>query len=108
LLQTIHFPGESSNSSQNPKEGTVFILVPRKYRVNEKECNPVPGNMYGVMYLKKWSHKGNICKKGNGNPKNYTKYDTVRLNPTYVRVCTALLSRKQTLTGQTKAKFINS
>jgi hypothetical protein len=73
LLQTIHVAGESNNSSQNPKVGIVFILVLRKCSVNEKVCNSVPGNIYGVMYFKKWSHKGNICKKGNGNPKNYTK-----------------------------------
>lgn len=82
LLQTIDVAVESNNASQNPKEGIVFILFLRKYRVNEKECNPVPGNMYGVMYFRKWGHKGNICKKANGNPKNYTKKGTVILTPT--------------------------
>jgi hypothetical protein len=73
LLQTIHVAGESNNSSQNPKEGTVFILALRKYRVNEKERNPVSGNMYGLKFFIKWGRKENICKKGNWNPKNYTK-----------------------------------
>jgi len=73
LLQTIRVAGESNNSSQNPKEGIVFILALSKCRVSEKECNPVPGNMYGVMCFKKWDNKVNICKKGNGNPQNYTK-----------------------------------
>jgi hypothetical protein len=73
LLQTIDVAGESNNSSQNSKEGIVFTLFVRNYRVNEKECNPVGGNMYGVIYFKQWGHKGNKCKKANGNPKNYTK-----------------------------------
>jgi hypothetical protein len=52
LPQTIHVAGESDNSLQNLNEGNVFILVPRKCRVKEKECNPVPGNIYGVICVK--------------------------------------------------------
>jgi len=63
LLQTIHVAGESNNSSKNPKEGIVFILALRKYRVNEKECNPVPGNMYGLMFLKNGVIKKTYVRK---------------------------------------------
>jgi hypothetical protein len=56
-MQTIHVTGESNNSSQNPMEGTVFILALRKYRVNNKQCNPASGNMYGLMFFKKSGHQ---------------------------------------------------
>jgi len=48
------------------KEGIVFILFLRKYRLNKKECNPVPGNMYGVMYFKQWGHKETYLRKQMG------------------------------------------
>ena len=70
FFQTSHVARDSNNSSKNPKEGTVFILVLRKCRIRDKECNPVTANMYDVMYAKKLGHEKIYVRKEKGIQRN--------------------------------------